>query len=146
MRCIAPQLSQTRRACARRWAQQVTANITPPSQLGCVLTQFPIDPEAFSAQILRSCDSRSALFDPAREGHLHCKKGRSVDRSIYLVRPCLPFLLVFACSHPQARISHVPLGHGTFFRACLVLELPGTTLCTQPPQAKEPTRQGTNVT
>ena len=76
-----------RQAAGRRWAQQVTPNITPPSQLGCVLASFRDDPEAFCTQILRSCDARSALFDPGRIPYLHRKKGRAVDRSIYMVPP-----------------------------------------------------------
>jgi hypothetical protein len=77
-----------------RWSCQVSHGITPPRQLGCHAASLPpSDPEAFAVQIVRSCDSRSALFNPSRMDLLFAKKGRAVDRSIYLVCPrCTVYL------------------------------------------------------
>lgn len=44
-------------------------------------------PDAFSAQILRSIDARSALLEDGR--NLFTKKGRAVDDSIYRVCSCV---------------------------------------------------------
>jgi phosphatidylserine/phosphatidylglycerophosphate/cardiolipin synthase-like enzyme len=72
-----------------RWTKQVNSNILPPEHFGCVAAASN-HPEAFSVQLLRSIDSRSATLGPSKMSRLFLKKGRSVDHSIYLVRFCLP--------------------------------------------------------
>ena len=69
-----------------RWMKQVSNNFTSPVQLGCQPMPASTSPEAFTVQVLRSIDSRSALLSSAKADRLFNKKGRSVDRSIYLVR------------------------------------------------------------
>jgi hypothetical protein len=69
-----------------RWHKQVSPHIDPPTGLGL---EYPVhnDPEAFTVQILRSIDERSAnLDDFGRKQCLFHKKGRAVDDSIYKVR------------------------------------------------------------
>lgn len=70
---------------ACRWACAVKRDLPAPEDLGCAYGDHAGAPGACTAQILRSVDERDAQLDTATHAHLlFKKKGRAVDRSIYI--------------------------------------------------------------